>query len=194
MNDLGIPEGLHDWLLEIDYLLDLPMIPEPAALLEGGDPFSCISVIDAGMIHYTSQQRKRRRCTWTRTRVQQLLNLRIYVAPATLRTLSHRTRIRSGLSNGMEGKQRVGWAQIDDTIFSIQSMTLVVNGLDPRTHCPPKSLNTTNGKKSRAPMPLRYHVVAVQAEDSSPCSPDIMSWRCKLKTVHLVPRSHISEI
>ena len=39
-------------------------------------------------------------------------------------------------------------------VFSIQSMTLVVNGLDPQTHCPPKSLNTTNGKKSRAPMPF----------------------------------------
>ena len=47
----------------------------------------------------------------------------------------------------------------------------IVNGLDPRTCCPPKSLNTTNGKKSRAPMPFRYHVVATQVEDSSPCSP-----------------------
>ena len=38
--DLGIPEGLHDWLLEIyyRYLLDLPMIPDPAVVLH--DP-SC---------------------------------------------------------------------------------------------------------------------------------------------------------
>ena len=50
-------------------------------------------------------------------------------------------------------------------------MTLVVNGLDPRTYCPPKSLNTTGGKNHE----LR-------------CLADIMSWRCKLKIVHHVPR------